>query len=120
MVLPMAMLRTLLMKTSQKIGIYLVFSLVLIIITFDILRTVFTLQMRPDFQDENAIWAILEPTIAVMVCALPCYRGLLSWGAASSPFGSFIFSFRGFSNTSKSEVAESIEGSDKSVPVLKA
>jgi hypothetical protein len=86
-VLPIVMLVPMLMHSSQKFGLALVFSLVAIDIAFDILRTVYTTSVYfSQFPDQNAMWAILEPTIAVMVCALPVYRGLLSWHKpANSP-----------------------------------
>ena len=79
MLLPTVMLKSMLMRISQKVGIGLVFGLVLIDILFDILRTVYTASLNfANFPDQNTLWALLEPTIAVIVCALPCYRGFLS------------------------------------------
>jgi hypothetical protein len=79
MLLPIAMLRSSIMHTSQKVGLAAVFGLVTIDIIFDILRTVYTASMDlANFPDQNTLWALLEPTIAVIVCALPCYRGFLS------------------------------------------
>ena len=43
------------------------------------------------------VWSIMEPEIAVMVCALPCYRGYLSW-ASPSNFSSFLRSAWGSSS----------------------
>jgi hypothetical protein len=95
------MLKSMLMSRRQKTGLGIVFALVLVTIAFDILRTVFTLKMRTDFQDENAVWALMEPTVAVIICALPVYRGLLSWDVSKSPFRSLLSSFsRSFSNIS--------------------
>ncbi len=73
------MLKSMRLRTSQKLGIALVFALVTIDILLDILRTVYTASLNfATFPDHNILWVLLEPTIAVMVCALPCYRGLLS------------------------------------------
>jgi hypothetical protein len=73
------MLRPLQMQKSQKIGLAVVFGLVAIDIAFDVTRTVYTVDAYlSNFPDQNAIWAILEPTIAVIVCSLPCYRGLVA------------------------------------------
>ena len=55
MILPLTMLRTLKVTRAQKLGLAGVFLVALIDIVVDILRT-----------------------IAVIVCALPCYRGLLA------------------------------------------
>lgn len=79
MILPIAVLKSLHMSMRQKIGLAFVFALVLIIVAIDILRTVYTLDMDlKQGQDANALWGVLEPTIAVIVCALPCYRGILN------------------------------------------
>jgi len=79
MVLPISMLKSLHMKTSQKVGLAIVFALVLVIVAMDILRTVYTLAMDlTEGQDANALWGILEPTMAVIVCALPCYHGFIN------------------------------------------
>jgi len=78
------MLRSMLTRTSQKVGLAFVFGLVGIDIVFDILRTVYTASLDlANFPDKNTLWVILEPTIAVVVCALPCYRGFLSWNTGS-------------------------------------
>lgn len=85
MILPISILRPLMMGTRQKIGLSLVFALVLIIVALDILRTVYTLKLDlKDNKDTNAMWTILEPAIAVIVCALPCYRGLLNFHASTN------------------------------------
>lgn len=59
---------------SEKIGLAFVFSLVLVSIALSILRTLYTSAIRPEYMDQNLIWSILEPTIAVIICALPYYR----------------------------------------------
>ncbi|PVH94103.1 hypothetical protein DM02DRAFT_540184 [Periconia macrospinosa] len=80
MILPISILRSLKMGIKQKLGLSFVFALVLIIVVLDILRTVYTLdQNLKEGQDANALWGVLEPSIAVIVCALPCYRGLLNF-----------------------------------------
>lgn len=85
MVLPIAMIQTLRMAAVQKIGLAITFALVLVIVSMDILRTIYTLSMDlSKGQDSNALWGILEPTIAVIVCALPCYRGLLKFNTTTT------------------------------------
>jgi hypothetical protein len=85
MIIPITMLKSLHMGVMHKIGLAAVFALVLVIVAMDILRTVYTLDMDlKEGQDANALWGILEPTIAVIVCALPCYRGLLGFRPDSS------------------------------------
>ncbi|KAF2651631.1 hypothetical protein K491DRAFT_637099 [Lophiostoma macrostomum CBS 122681] len=95
MILPTTMLKSLHMGVKHKVGLAAVFALVLVIVAMDILRTVYTLDMDlADGQDANALWGILEPTIAVIVCALPCYRGLLGFRPDSSQNESFWSSDR--------------------------
>jgi hypothetical protein len=97
MVLPIAMLKSLHMGIMQKVGLAIVFALVLIIVAMDILRIVYTLAMDlSESQDSNALWGILEPTIAVIVCALPCYRGFLGFNTRNAQNESF-WSFDHFS-----------------------
>lgn len=38
-----------------------------------------------ELTNANAVWALCEPTIAVMVCALPTYRSLLSRKKSPAP-----------------------------------
>ncbi|TAQ87319.1 hypothetical protein B7494_g4369 [Chlorociboria aeruginascens] len=79
MALPLGMLREIRISIAQKLGLAGIAGLVIIDIVFDILRTVYTVGDYADsFPNANAVWALLEPTIAVMVCALPTYRSLLS------------------------------------------
>ncbi|KAF2638105.1 hypothetical protein P280DRAFT_91111 [Massarina eburnea CBS 473.64] len=115
MVIPLVMLSRMLMPTSQKLGIAFIFSLVLITIVFDTLRTVFTLSLRTDFIDENAVWSLLEPTIGVIVCALPCYGGFLTW-LPKRPFSSFIISIsKSFSRSSSGSSKKSSGSSNGSL-----
>lgn len=72
------MLKPLLMKTSQKIELAIIFSLVLVNMVLTILRTVYSIQVDlMKFPDQNVLWYFLQVTISVIVSALPCYRGLL-------------------------------------------
>jgi hypothetical protein len=66
------------LKTSQRIGLMVIFALVLVDITFDIVRTVYALDEYLSLRTNlNGVWSICEPTIAVIVCALPHYRSVL-------------------------------------------
>lgn len=79
MALPISMLGPLRMKKREKIGLAFIFALVLIDVAFDILRVVFTVSSALSrFPDQNVLWNNLDALIAVLVCTLPCYRGLLS------------------------------------------
>ncbi|KAF7933280.1 hypothetical protein BELL_0342g00090 [Botrytis elliptica] len=78
MTLPLGMLRAMHMPTSRKLGVAAIAGLVIIDILFDVLRTIYTVgSYTSSFPNANAVWALCEPTIAVMVCALPPYRTLL-------------------------------------------
>lgn len=78
-ILPISMLRPLLMSTSQKIELAIIFSLVLVNMAMTILRTVYSIEVDlMKFPDQNVLWYFLQVTLSVIVCALPCYRGMLS------------------------------------------
>ena len=84
--LPIVMLRRLQISMVHKIGLGFVFFLVAVDIVFDLLRTVYTLDAdASSFPDANTVWALCEPTIAVMICALPSYRSLLPKRSKPSP-----------------------------------
>lgn len=66
------------LKTSQRIGLMVIFALVLVDITFDVVRTIYALDAYLSLRTNlNGVWSICEPTIAVIVCALPHYRSVL-------------------------------------------
>jgi hypothetical protein len=67
------------MKISQKIELGIIFSLVLVNMGLTILRTVYSVDRDlVKYPDQNVLWYFLQTTISVIVCALPCYRGMLS------------------------------------------
>lgn len=73
------MLKPLLMRVSQKLELAIIFSLVIINMVMTILRTVYSVDIQLSrFPDQNILWCFLQPTVAVIVCALPCYRGMLT------------------------------------------
>jgi hypothetical protein len=73
------MLKSLQIPKAQKLGLAAIFIIVVIDIVFDILRSVYTASSYlSNFPDANAVWALCEPTIAVMICTLPSYRVLFS------------------------------------------
>lgn len=83
--LPLAMLKPLLMRTSQKIELAIIFSLGGINMLLTILRTVYSLDVvLAKFPDQNLLWCFLQATVAVIVCALPCYRGILKRNKSDS------------------------------------
>ncbi|KAF2116897.1 glycoside hydrolase superfamily [Lophiotrema nucula] len=89
MVLPIAMVtsRMLSLELPQRIGLVVVFALVLVDISFDICRTVYALTPTLSIGTNlNGVWTILEPTIAVVVCALPHYRSVLCQSKRRSTF----------------------------------
>lgn len=106
------MLKRMFMSTLQKIGVAFVFSLVLLSTVFDILRTVYTAALRPDFQDESTVWALLELTIAVIVCALAGYGSCLCprrEKTSRSPISSL---FSTWPNKSSESISMKILGKD--------
>ncbi|PVI01524.1 hypothetical protein DM02DRAFT_704925, partial [Periconia macrospinosa] len=77
MTIPLVMLSRMMMPTSQKIGVAVVFCLVLVTIALDVLRTVFMVAQKPERENWKELWTLLEPPISVAICALPCYGSLL-------------------------------------------
>ena len=73
MALPLGMLRTLRVGPAKKVGLACVFALALIVIVFDVMRTVEQTARRG-----HAVFALLQPPIAVLVCALPVYGSLVA------------------------------------------
>ncbi|MCJ1330427.1 hypothetical protein MMC10_007110 [Thelotrema lepadinum] len=71
------------MSTLKKISVGAVFALVIIDIIGAILKqsaVLCALEMDDEYLvcgDMATIWTIVEPAIAVVVCALPAYRALL-------------------------------------------
>ncbi|KAF2745791.1 hypothetical protein M011DRAFT_121301 [Sporormia fimetaria CBS 119925] len=102
LLLPLIMVsRLLALPQSAKWGLTFIFSLVLIDIAFDIVRTVYALVDSLSVGSNlTAIWTIMEPTIAVTVCALPVYKALL---CRNSPLRSTEASNRSFSRTKRSQ-----------------
>lgn len=70
------MLKDLKMRTSQKVGLAVIFSLGIIIIIFEILRTVKSLE-QSSFS-EVAIYDIVENGVALIVSSIIHYRSFLS------------------------------------------
>ena len=75
MALPLGMLKTLQTRTGQKIGLALLFLIATVGIVFDILHTIYNIR-EGLVEVETILWDILEPTIVVMISALPTYRAL--------------------------------------------
>jgi hypothetical protein len=88
MAMPLVMLRNMLLPLRKKLGLAVIFSLVLVTVVIDILRTVFTLLQYP-----NTLLALLEASMTVIACYLTCFGSLLSQ-APKQLFGSFITSSR--------------------------
>lgn len=82
MMLPLAMIRKLRMRLQEKIVLALVFGLVLVDISFATLSFVYFMASLESEALEtklwNALWANLDPIVAVLVCTLPCYRSVVS------------------------------------------
>jgi len=68
------MLKNLKMQTNQKLGLALVFSLGIIIVIFEIVRTIKSLGQSTF--SEVAIYDIAENSVAVIVSSISTYRAL--------------------------------------------
>lgn len=77
MVLPLAMLKGLQMRTPVKVGLAGVFGCAFITIGFDILRAVKT-DTEGEVQGSTALWTNLESAVAVIVSCLPSLVALFS------------------------------------------
>ena len=80
MAFPLYVLKGLQMQISQKLGLATVFCLAILIVIFDILRTIFSAKSARGgaVGASTALWDILEITIAVMVSCLPTYRTIFT------------------------------------------
>ena len=84
MALPLGMVRQLRVRPAQRAGLAAVFAVGLLDVAFAVLRTVahFTATV-------NSAFNVLEPVVAVVVCALPVYRTYLGGAAGSGGSGSW-------------------------------
>ncbi|KAF2730197.1 hypothetical protein EJ04DRAFT_527150 [Polyplosphaeria fusca] len=89
LVLPCAMLKSMLMRTSQKLGLALVFSLVLLVVTFTIVRTYFAMQTG---SDGSCLSWDLTPKVGSY---LRSFQKLLSQSPRSTTSGSSDSDFPG-------------------------
>lgn len=80
MAFPLYVLKGLQMQISQKLGLASVFCLAILVVIFDILRTVFSAKSARGgaVGASTALWDILEITIAVIISCLPTYRTILT------------------------------------------
>lgn len=76
MTLPIAMIRKMRMRSKEKFVLAVVFGIVVIDICFVVLRMYFDINLQAN--QATSLWYNLDPIVAVLVCALPCYRSLLS------------------------------------------
>ncbi|MCJ1357073.1 MAG: hypothetical protein MMC33_007069 [Icmadophila ericetorum] len=73
------MLKTLHMGKAEKAGLATVFAIVALNIIIDVIRVATNLSpFSASNPNLNAVITMVEPSITVMVCALPSYRSLLS------------------------------------------
>ena len=83
LILPMTQIRKMHMPLAKKISVAAVFAIIIIDITFGVLRNAASvLYILEDTDDSiassmNIISSVLEPAVAVFVCALPPYRALV-------------------------------------------
>ena len=80
MAFPLYVLKGLQMQTRQKLGLASVFCLAILVVIFDILRTVFSARSARGgaVGASTALWDILEITVAVIVSCLPTYRTIIT------------------------------------------
>ena len=78
--LPLFMVKQMHLKRAQKIGLAAIFAVVAVDILFNFLHTLYSIDTYyfSSFAEANAAWTIIEPALAVIVCASPSYRTLLS------------------------------------------
>ena len=76
MALPIWMIKDLQMRPLQKLGLGVLFSLGTIVIVFEIVRSVKSIQKSTTFS-EVAVYDITEACVAVIVSSIPTYRSLL-------------------------------------------
>lgn len=75
MVLPGYIIRKLQMTLSKKLGLVAVFSVALVTVAFDILRTVKSLDQGAF--SASSLYTSLEVTFAIIASCLPVYRAML-------------------------------------------
>ena len=76
--LPLFMLRRLQMSSVHKWCLAGIFAIIVLDMLFDLLRAVYSLDsLLKKNLFANVAWAVCEPAVAVIVCALPSYRSLL-------------------------------------------
>ena len=102
MALPLVMLHTLRVTNAQKVGLAGVFTVALVIVAIDIMRTVATFTATI-----NSAFNILEPCIAVLVCALPTYRSVVVHSLAGGAFAKLWSGPRSWFSSSRSRGSKS-------------
>lgn len=77
--LPLVFISKLQMSRAHKVGMAAVFAVVVTDIVMGIIRNISVLYFyQGDYADVQVVMTVFEPGLAVIVCALPAYRGLLS------------------------------------------
>lgn len=82
MVLPLWMLKGLQITTGKRLGLVVVFSIGVVVIVLDVCRL--ALGIGGGVKQQASNFDALEPTVAVIVSALPVYRALLPSAGRSS------------------------------------
>lgn len=84
MALPLSVLFKLKLSSQQRLSLVAIFAITIINVLFDIIRTVYGVQLLRDPSSMSAvlyqlpnILTVVEPAVAVIVCTLPTYRTLL-------------------------------------------
>lgn len=88
------------MRTSQKLELAVIFLFVAVNMVLTILRTVYNLNVDLQrFPDQGLLFFFMQASGSVIVCALPCYRGILTRKKSTSLRDQHL-------NTSESEFAD--------------
>ena len=77
MALPLSMLRYIRRSTDQKLGLGLIFSIAIVTVALDIVRTVESISGGAF--GYISLYCILETTFTVIISSLPVYRSLVSY-----------------------------------------
>ena len=82
MMLPLWMLKGLQITTGKRLGLVVIFSIGVVVIILDVCRL--ALGIGGGVKQQASNFDVLEPTVAVIVSALPVYRALLPSTGRSS------------------------------------
>lgn len=66
------------MDKYRRTGVVAIYALVVLFVALDIMRTAWNLNATLNLETNlTIVWTLLEPNIAVIICALPAYESFL-------------------------------------------